>query len=146
MGESQTRGGIFAKMNVDIELTDNSNLARRELEAACIRALEKCGLVAEGYAKRLCPVDTGNLRNSITHLVDISELLCRIGTNSEYAAYVELGTGKYYPGGRQTPWVYQDAKGKWHLTYGQRAQPYLKPAVADHVPQYKDIIERELHG
>ena len=129
-----------------IEITDNSRLVKAEFEAAALRALEKCGLIAEGYAKRMCPVDTGNLRNSITHQVDISELLCRIGSNSEYAVYVELGTGIYYPGGRQTPWVYQDAHGNWHLTNGQRAQPYLKPAVADHVAQYKRIIGEEMKG
>ena len=59
---------------------------------------------------------------------------------------VELGTGIYYPGGRKTPWVYQDAKGNWHMTHGQRAKPYLKPAVADHAQQYKQIIETELKG
>lgn len=133
-------------LTMQIELEDNSGLVKEERLSACLKALEECGLVAEGYAKRLCPVDTGDLRNSITHQVDAAELLCRIGSNSEYAPYVELGTGKYYPGGRQTPWVYQDAKGNWHLTYGQRAQPYLKPAVADHKPQYKGIIEGELKG
>lgn len=127
-----------------VKITDNSGLAKEEIQAAALRALEKCGLVGEGYAKNLCPVDTGNLRNSITHQVDTAELMAYIGTNSEYAPYVELGTGKYYQGGRQTPWVYQDAKGDWHLTHGQRAQPYLKPAVADHVPQYKQIIENEI--
>lgn len=94
----------------------------------------------------MCPVDTGNLRNSITHQVAEGEDAVYIGSASEYAAYVELGTGKYYPGGRPTPWAYQDAKGNWHLTNGQRAQPYLKPAVADHVSTYKGIIEGELHG
>lgn len=131
---------------MQIEITDNSDLVKEELQAAALRALEKCGLTAEGYAKLLCPVDTGNLRNSITHQVDSAELAAYIGSNSEYAAYVELGTGKYYPGGRQTPWVYQDAKGQWHLTYGQRAQPYLKPAVADHAGTYRGIIESELKG
>lgn len=130
--------------SMHIEIIDNSGLAHEELEAAVLRALEKCGLVAEGYAKLLCPVDTGNLRNSITHQVQPSETAVYIGTDSEYAAYVELGTGKYYPGGRPTPWVYQDAKGNWHLTHGQQAQPYLKPAVADHVAQYRSIIEGEL--
>lgn len=129
-----------------IDITDNSGLAVAELQTVCVRALEKCGLVGEGYAKQLCPVDTGNLRNSITHVVDISELLCRIGSNSEYAPYVELGTGIYYPGGRQTPWVYQDSRGNWHLTHGQRAQPYLKPALADHAATYRGIIESELKG
>lgn len=131
---------------MNIEITDNSRLVIEELQVAAARALEKCGLAAEGYAKTLCPVDTGNLRNSITHVVDTSELLCRIGSNSEYAPYVELGTGIYYPGGRQTPWSYQDAHGRWHLTNGQRAQPYLKPAVADHVQQYEGIIRGELQN
>ena len=128
---------------MEIKITDNSGLAKEKMIAAALRSLEICGLVAEGYAKQLCPVDTGNLRNSIAHQVQPTELAAYIGTNSEYGAYVELGTGKYYPGGRKTPWVYQDAKGQWHLTHGQRAQPYLKPAVADHVSQYKQIIEQE---
>lgn len=131
---------------MQIEITDNSGHVREEFQAACLRALEKCGLTAEGYAKLLQIPDTGNLRNSITHQVVESEDAVYIGTNVEYAAYVELGTGKYYPGGRQTPWVYQDVHGNWHLTYGQRAQPYLKPAVADHVQQYKRIIESELRN
>ena len=129
-----------------IEIIDNSGKFRDEMQAAALRALEKCGLTAEKYAKLMCPVDTGNLRNSITHQLQPSEPAVYIGTNSEYAAYVELGTGKYYPGGRQTPWVYQDAKGQWHLTHGQRAQPYLKPAVADHADTYRSIIESELKG
>ena len=129
-----------------IEITDNSGKVKEELEAAVLRALEKCGLTAEGYAKQLCPVDTGNLRNSITHQVDEGEPAVYIGSDSEYAIYVELGTGKYVPGGRPTPWVYQDAKGNWHLTHGQRAQPYIKPAVADHVSTYKTIIQDELKG
>lgn len=130
-----------------ITLEDHSAEVYKELEAACQRALEKCGLVAEGYAKKLCPVDTGNLRNSITHTVaDNGERAAYVGTNSEYGVYVECGTGIYYPGGRQTPWVYQDEKGDWHLTHGQRAKPYIKPAVADHSAQYNRIIEQELKG
>lgn len=128
-------------------LEDHSAEVYKELEAACNRALEKCGLVAEGYAKKLCPVDTGNLRNSITHTVaDSGERATYVGTNREYGVYVECGTGIYYPGGRQTPWTYQDEKGNWHLTHGQRAKPYIKPAVADHAAQYNRIIEQELKG
>lgn len=128
-----------------VEITDNSKEVEAEFQSAVLRALEKCGLTAKGYAKKLCPVDTGNLRNSITHTVDESEQAAYVGTNSEYAPYVELGTGVYYPdGGRQTPWTYQDAKGNWHMTHGQRAQPYLKPAVADHAQTYRKIIEDEL--
>ncbi len=131
-------------MNIDFQ--DNSDEVRAALQEAAERALEKCGLVAEGYAKKLCPVDTGNLRNSITHNVDMSEPAAYIGTDSEYAAYVELGTGKYAAGGRPTPWVYQDANGNWHWTQGNPAQPFLKPAVADHKQTYQGIIKDELHG
>ena len=126
----------------DVEITDNSDAVKEAFEAAIMRGLEKCGLTAEGYAKKLCPVDNGTLRNSITHQVDDNDVL--IGSNLEYAPYVELGTGKYYPGGRPTPWVYQDAHGNWHYTHGNRAQPYLKPAVADHAPQYRAILEDAL--
>ncbi len=129
---------------VTIEIKDNSGLVKEEMQTACLRALEKCGLTAEDYAKKLCSVDTGNLRNSITPQVQPSEEAVYIGSDVEYAAYVELGTGKNYPGGRPTPWKYQDAHGNWHLTNGQRAQPYLKPAVADHVQTYRNIIEDEL--
>ena len=131
---------------MNIDLYDHSKEVLAALQEAAERALEKCGLVAEGYAKRLVPVDTGNLRNSITHKVDPEEPAVYIGTNSEYGAYVELGTGKYYPGGRPTPWKYQDSNGNWHWTQGNPAQPYLKPAVADHAQTYRNIIEDELHG
>lgn len=114
------------------------------MERQVIVALEKIGMTAEGYAKRLAPVDTGALRNSITHAVDTAEKAIYIGTNQDYAAYVELGTGKYYPGGRQDPWVYQDSKGDWHMTSGQRSQPFLTPAVADHAQTYRNIIVDEL--
>ena len=41
------------------------------------------------YTNMKCPVDTGNLRNSITHVVDEQEPAAIIGTNNEYAAYVD---------------------------------------------------------
>lgn len=131
---------------MQIRLEDHSAEVYKELEAACQRALEKCGLAAVNYATKLCPVVTGDLRDSITHKVIDSEKAAYIGTNSEYAVYVECGTGVYYPGGRQTPWTYQDEKGDWHLTHGQRAKPYIKPAVAEHGEQYKRIIKAELKG
>lgn len=131
---------------MNVEITDNSKEVSGAIHAALLRGLEKIGLVAEGYAKKLCPVDTGNLRNSITHVVDEQEPAAIIGTDNEYAAYVELGTGIYAEGGggRPTPWVYQDAKGNWHYTRGNKAQPFLKPAAADHAIQYRKILGDEL--
>lgn len=73
---------------MSVEFKDNSSEVKSEFVEALLRGLEKCGLVAEGYAKKLCPVDTGNLRNSITHVVDEGGDAVYIGTNSEYGAYV----------------------------------------------------------
>ena len=131
---------------MSIEIQDNSKEVSAAIKEALLRGLEKCGLVAEGYAKKKCPVDTGNLRNSITHMIDEQEPAAIIGTDSEYVAYVELGTGIYAEGGggRPTPWVYQDAKGNWHYTRGNKAYPFLKPALADHTQTYKNIFEDEL--
>lgn len=127
----------------DFILIDNSPAVKQAMNEAILRALERCGMQAEGYAKDLAPVDTGNLRNSISHRVDESDKVVYIGTNAEYAAYVELGTGIYTEGGRQDPWVYQDEEGRWHHTRGQKPQPYLVPAVKNHGGTYRNIFEDE---
>lgn len=131
---------------MEIHLTDNSKMVLEEFQTACIRALERCGSQAEGYAKDLVPVDTGRLRNSISHKVDDGEPAVYIGSNTSYAPYVELATGIYAEGGRPTPWVYQDENGNWHWTRGNKAQPFLKPAVADHAKEYQSIIKTELEN
>lgn len=131
---------------MDFTIKDNSEEIKRALKETTVRALERIGLQAEGYAKDLCPVDTGTLRNSITHKVVNDDNEVYIGTNNEYAAYVELGTGIYVQGGRQDPWYYQDDNGNWHRTRGSKAQPYLKPAVADHKRTYQNIIEDEFRN
>ena len=131
---------------MEIDVVDNSALVQEAFHTACLRALERCGMEAEGYAKDLVPVDTGRLRNGITHAVAENEMAAYVGTNVEYGVYQELGTGIYAEGGggRPTPWVYQDANGNWHWTAGNPAQPFLKPAVADHAQTYRNIIEDEL--
>ena len=133
---------------MSVTIQDHSAEVSTEIKAALLRGLEKCGLVAEGYAKKLQIPDTGNLRNSITHVVNEDEPSVYIGTNVEYAPYVELGTGIYAEGGggRPTPWVYQDANGNWHYTHGQKAQPFLKPAVAEHADKYREIIKNALEN
>ena len=112
---------------------------------AVAKALEMIGLVAERYAKDLCPVDTGNLRNSISHETDDDTVY--VGTNVEYAPYIEFGTGKYAEGGgRPTPWRYQDDKGDWHTTNGMKPQPFLRPAIDNHLDEYQNIVNNELKG
>lgn len=129
---------------MQIEITDHTDEVLAAMRAAALRGLEECGLVAEDHAKNLCPVVTGNLRNSITHTVNAEELAAYVGTDNEYAIYVEMGTGQYAEGGRPTPWVYQDANGNWHYTHGKKPKPYIKPAVADHARQYRKILANAL--
>lgn len=127
-----------------IEIIDNTREVLEALKKAKERALEMIGLKAERYAKEKCPVDTGNLRNSITHAVDNSKDVVYIGTNVEYAPYVELGTGIYYQGGRNTAWGFLDTNGGSHYTHGQKPQPYLKPAATEHSKEYREILKNEL--
>lgn len=104
-------------MDINVSITSNRDLIEQATTEQIARALEAIGLQAEGYAKMLCPVDTGNLRNSITHTVSMDEQATYVGTNVEYAAYVEMGTSR------------------------MKAQPYLKPAVVDHADEYKQMVE-----
>lgn len=132
---------------MSVTFNDYSDEVLEAFEEGCLRALERCGLQAEGYAKDLVPVDTGNLRNSISHKVVDSEPAAYIGTNAEYAAYVELGTGQYSSTGGGTPkdhWVYMGDDGKAHIGKPMKPRPYLKPAVANHVGTYRNIFKDEL--
>ena len=74
-----------------MKFVDNSEAVKRELERAAIRGLIKASLLVEGQAVLLAPVDKGGLRDSIGYKVDESELAAYIGTNCEYAIYVEYG-------------------------------------------------------
>lgn len=126
----------------DFAIVDNSDKVIKATNEQIAKALEMCGLLAEGYAKLLCPVDTGALRNSITHQVWKNEM--HVGTALEYGIYVEMGTGKYVSGGRKTPWVYVDDEGVAHRTEGMAPRPFIKPSIADHISDYKQVIKDEL--
>lgn len=113
-------------------INDRSAEVKKEVVSKALRAMEACGLVAEGHAKAKCPVDTGNLRNSITHKVveDGSDVICYVGTDVEYGPYVELGTGMHYgggSGGRQSAWNFGAESGGGG-TRGMMPQPlYGRP-------------------
>lgn len=123
----------------------NVKEVQQATQQAIERALEICGGMCESYAKDNAPVDTGNLRNSITHAVNDSENEVYIGTNTEYAPYIEYGTGIYAEqGGRRTPWFYEDDKGKGHFTHGSKPTHFLKKALNDHKAEYQEVINQEL--
>ena len=69
-----------------VDYKDNSKQVWSAMEKAIKNGLEAIGLTAETYAKKATPVDTGRLRNSISHETD--EEAVYIGTNVEYAAFV----------------------------------------------------------
>lgn len=131
-----------------VEFKDNSQAAISAMSEAVAAALEAIGQQAVSHAKENITeagrVDTGALRNSVSHVVATAENAVYVGTNQEYAAFNEYGTGVYLEGGggRQTPWAYQDAKGNWHRTSGMRPIHFLRNAVQDHTDEYQQISEQ----
>ena len=95
---------------------------------------QACAIV-ERAAKEKAPKDTGALRRSITSKVEVIDdsITGIVYTPLEYAPYIEYGTGLFAEeGGRMdVPWNYQDDKGIWHSTSGQKPQPYLRPALEE---------------
>jgi HK97 gp10 family phage protein len=82
---------------------DKTEAVKRAVEAATVKALTGAALIVEGAAKGLAPVDTGNLKGSITYRVGFDH--AKVGTNVDYAPYLEYGTVK------------------------MSAQPYLRPGL-----------------
>lgn len=125
-----------------VSITNNTHLVREALAGATNLALEAIGTKAEEYAKEETPVDLGRLRNSMTHVVQGDSAY--VGTNVEYAPYVELGTGIYASNGngRKDPWVYFDEKtGKFRLTRGSKPHHMIRRAATEHTDEYKQIVK-----
>lgn len=108
------------------------------------QGLEKACIIVENDAKMRCPVKNAQLRNSITHEVEGDTAY--VGTNVEYAPYVECGTGIFAEkgNGRQDRWCYQDAEGKWWSTIGQKPQPFLRPAIENNRKQIAQIVKEAI--
>ena len=94
---------------------DNTDEVLAAFEKAKSRGLDAIGLTAEGHAKKETPVDTGRLRNSVSHTTD--DEAAYIGTNVEYAPYVELGAR------------------------GRPGAHMLKRAATEHTDEYKRLME-----
>lgn len=99
---------------------NNAEQIQNAINHAVAAALEEIGLAAERFAKRACPVDTGRLRNSITHVLNMDEESVYIGTNVEYASYVENGTSR------------------------RNGVYFLRGAAQDHGSYYRSIMEKHL--
>lgn len=65
---------------IDVQITDNSAQVLAAMRKQVLLGLESIGQECEGYAKDETPVDTGRLRNSITHKVVDKENAVYVGT------------------------------------------------------------------
>ena len=97
---------------------DNTKEILSAMEKAIERGLEAIGLTAEGHAKKETPVDTGRLRNSIGHAVE--DKAAYIGTNTEYAIFVETGAR------------------------GRKGVHMLQRAATEHTAEYKRLMEESM--
>lgn len=102
--------------------TSYKNQVLSDVDKAISSAAEIIGGMAESYAKGLAPVDTGNLRNSITHDVADGGHTVVIGTDVKYAPYQELGAPNA------------------HVP----AHPFLRPACENHNSEYQRVLQDEL--
>ena len=109
----------------DFKIIDHTNEILKATNEGLYNALYIIGAKAADYAAGLAPKDTGRLQNSLTHEVAMNEKAVYVGTNVEYAPFVEYG--------HRTP------SGKT-----VEAKPYLKPAIESHLDEYKHILESEL--
>jgi HK97 gp10 family phage protein len=90
------------KLTVKNRIGDVSDALRSELR----RVVGEAAADVEGRAKLAAPVDTGNLKNSISH-EQTDDLTAVVSVGAEYGIHVEMGT-VHQPG-----------------------QPFLTPALED---------------
>lgn len=162
----------MADVEVSIVL-DNTQLVKESTEQAILTALEAIGMRAEGYAKMKCPVDTGLLRNSITHAVSggsaaISSYHASYGSNKHWVTNKQgkrslrrysassnkagaVGYGTYSGSvgvlGEKAVYIGSNLSYASYVEKGtshQKAQPFLEPAVTGHTREYKRIFEEQL--
>lgn len=116
---------------------DNTKDIINATDEAIYNALDIIGNKAADYAAALAPVKTSNLKNSMTSEVHMEEKAVYIGTDVEYAPFVEFGhhqeVGRYVP-----------AIGKRLVREFVPAQPFLRPAIENNMAEYKKIMENEI--
>ena len=133
----------------EFEIKDMSAEIKAAAKEQILRGLARIGMKMQEYAVKLCPVDTGALRNSIAFKVEPDEQAAYVGSNSEYATYVEYGTGDYSElgGTPEKRWVYRDPlTGETRVGVPQKPRHFIKPAVAEQGDTFKAIMEDALSG
>lgn len=106
-------------------LEDNAEQIANAIDKGVAAALEEIGLAGERFAKAECPVDTGRLRNSITHALNMDEKAVYIGTNVAYAPHVENDVRM--PNGKT-----------------RTGKHFLRNAASQHGDYYRDVLKKHL--
>ena len=122
------------------ELVGKYQKLPEKVEMAIADGINEAAGIVEGSAKKLCPVDSGHLRETIHIMKQAAagrDLSATVGTNVEYAPYVEFGTGVRGDATNENTNLPLSYKMDWA---GQIAQPFLAPALRNN----KDKIERAI--
>jgi len=143
--------------NLDRCLKKFENIKLMDLKPAVVKATALVKNTAQEYAP-VSAINGGELKGSIHWDVtdEDGKIIGKVYTDSEYAAYVEFGTGAMgdgtYPYDINTTleytneaWVYYNEKlQQWVTTYGNVAQPFMYPALADNEERINGIVSDEL--
>ncbi|MFC5468414.1 HK97-gp10 family putative phage morphogenesis protein [Cohnella suwonensis] len=129
----------------------NLNSLMRKLErlggdkTALINGIRKATMKVQGDAKLLAPVNDGQLRNSIKAETkeEGGNVVGRVFTNLEYAAYVEYGTGQRGEDSPSPPKSPEDIYHRQDWT-GMPAQPYLYPAARENKETASKLVAKEI--
>jgi len=107
--------------------------------------IERSAINIEREAKNACPVDFGILRSSIEKTVDASDagriLSAEVGTNVEYAPFVEFGTGSGVSVPAEQQEFAMQFKGKTGRKRNYPARPFLFPAWERERPKFVKSME-----
>ena len=121
--------------------------------------LKQACIVVKDAATENCPTNTGYLKRSITY--NVSGNVGEVGTNVDYAPYIEFGTGLFAEdgNGRKTPWgPFPNLEHKYKpegwkegdeipdflYTHGQKPQPYLRPALDSNRDKIVEIFRNAI--
>lgn len=104
----------------------DTNKVKRAMREWSRGRLDVAGQFVTGIIQLGTPVKFGFLREANGYKVLRYNHL-RVFNSSDYAPFVELGTGKFStsPGSRKTPWVYKSKRG-YFWTEGQRPNPFFR--------------------
>lgn len=111
-----------------------------EVSAQMDQEIAAHGELMATSAKNMCPVDTGRLRSSIS-LKKEQFMSYELVAQTDYAAYVEFGTGKYFVSNGE-PWdsVASKYKGRGLKQVNLLSRPYMRPSILAYMPSLTKAI------